>query len=231
MYTSGARSHFTGLRTSGVSEPPYYKNQSRFSKWYKLAKHANEAPVRAYLVLLSLSQYLDGEVVRTCFRTTTRYAGSLAHRWILRVRRPTEQPNSSDTIDCIRCREVVWFSSSLFSLTYTFLFLPLFPRLLICSGVRLSRKVSLTILPSMVRPCAFFYGISALAGAIAMAETVPEGVMKLDVRHRHVPYASVRSSHRKRDSTVAATLALNDQWASTGLCFIDVEVGTPTTEV
>ena len=72
----------------------------------------------------------------------------------------------------------------------------------------------------------YAFGLVAFAGALATANAVPEGVVKLDARHKHIaPRPKPRKF--KRDTTLSAALTRNDQWISQGSYFIDVEVGTP----
>ena len=64
-----------------------------------------------------------------------------------------------------------------------------------------------------------------IAGTLIDANTVPNGVVKLDARHKH--FRRSINHKTKRDSSVLADLTLNDQWILEGGYFIDVEVGTP----
>ena len=70
-------------------------------------------------------------------------------------------------------------------------------------------------------------GLLALAGSVVRADAVPDGVMKFDIHHQHIPQAAGIAHNRKRDSSLLATLELNDHWVPTGSYFIDVSIGTP----
>jgi hypothetical protein len=77
----------------------------------------------------------------------------------------------------------------------------------------------------MRRVLEYAFGFVAFAGAVVNATATPDGVVKLNARHRHILRPALKKS--KRDTTILASLALNDQWVPEGSYFIDVEVGTP----
>ena len=69
------------------------------------------------------------------------------------------------------------------------------------------------------------FGCAALVTTVAQADVVPEGVVRMSARHKHVLAPKARKS--KRDDTVSAPLAFNAHWVPQGGYFIESDVGTP----
>ena len=59
------------------------------------------------------------------------------------------------------------------------------------------------------------------------AAAVPNGVVKFDMRHKHLPKTPSAREHLRRDATINRHLRLNNHWVPQGGYFIDVSVGTP----
>lgn len=70
----------------------------------------------------------------------------------------------------------------------------------------------------------FAFGIALSVNALSNANAAPDGVVKLDTYHRHLPRPMLR---RNRNDTASTPLLLKESWAVQGSYFVNVEVGTP----
>ena len=79
----------------------------------------------------------------------------------------------------------------------------------------------------MTKVSLYTLGLFAFAGVVMKSNAVPDGVLKLDVRHKHVSRPAARSPNQNRASTLPVPLTFNDQWITQGGYLIDVDIGTP----